>query len=808
MEQLTLLEKAALLSGGSVWESRGVDRLGIPQLFLADGPHGLRKQLGSSDHLGIAASEPATCFPTASAIANSWDPALAEEVGAGLGAEARAQGVHVLLGPGLNIKRSPLGGRNFEYYSEDPLLAGRMAAAAVRGIQSAGVAATPKHFAVNSQELIRMVSDSVVDERTLREIYLRGFEIVVREAAPWALMSGYNRINGIYANEHPLLLRQILREEWGFDGAVVTDWGGGNDPVAAIRAGSTLEMPSPGFDSARRIVAAVETGELDEADVDARVTELLELIERTTIDPQPVDLIAQHELARRAASQSIVLLRNEGDLLPLGDGHRVAIIGDFATTPRFQGAGSSQVEPTRLVSTLNAIEATTLTLTGSARGFRRDGVEDATLVAEAVEVARGAETVLLYLGLPELAESEGIDRQHLQLPQNQITLLSALAAATDRIVVVLSAGAALEMPWIGHSAAVLHGYLSGQGAAEAMLDVITGAVNPSGRLAETFPVRLADHPTAGLFPSVGPTAEYREGLYVGYRYFTSVNAPVAFPFGFGLSFTEFAYRALELAEGAAIVTIENVGSIAGSETVQLYVGRHTGPGAHRPKRQLRGFAKVTLAPGETGTVQIPLGDEAFRIWDAQENRWHVEAGVYPVEVGANVEDIRLIAQIEVDGGMPRVDVPGLTRYANAAVLGVPDEAFAALLGRPIPRSEWSDGPLQLNDPLSRMERSRSPLARFAFRMLDRRRHKAETAGEPDLNVLFLINMPFRAIAKMTNGAVSMAMAEAIVEVVNGRHVRGLGRLVGATVANLITNRSTRSQLADVSASDRRESRVL
>jgi beta-glucosidase len=438
--QLSLLEKAALLSGANTWQTREIPRLGVPAIWMADGPHGIRKQLGSADHLGIHGSEPATCFPTAATLANSWDESLAAEVGSALGREASAQGVHVLLGPGLNIKRSPLGGRDFEYFSEDPELSGRLAAAMIRGIQSEGVAATPKHFAVNSQELRRMVSDSIIDERTLREIYLTAFEIVVREANPWALMSSYNRVNGVYAHEHEHLLREILREEWGFAGAVISDWGGGNDIAESVRAGGTLEMPSSGFASTREIIAAVRDGRLSEGDVDARVGELLDLVARVTARAvtAAVDTDAHHDLARRAAGESAVLLKNENRILPLAPGTRVALIGELAETPRYQGSGSSEVNPTRLATLRGSVAQTRLALAGYARGYRRDGSADRALAAEAAELARTADVAVLALGLPEIDESEGLDRSRLSLRAAQVELLRTVARANPNTVVVLS----------------------------------------------------------------------------------------------------------------------------------------------------------------------------------------------------------------------------------------------------------------------------------------------------------------------------------------------------------------------------------
>lgn len=794
-ESLTLLEKAALLTGKTVWESRDLPRHGVRSLWLADGPHGVRKQLGAADHLGIAASQEATCFPTAAAVANTWDVALAERVGAALGAEAAAQDVDVLLGPGLNIKRSPLGGRSFEYFSEDPLLAGRLAAGYVRGIQSQGVAACPKHYAANSQELRRMVSDSVVDERTLREIYLSAFGIVVTEARPRSVMSSYNLVNGVYAHEDPFLLGTVLREEWGFDGAVISDWGGSNDVVAAVAAGGTLEMPAAGLDSARQVVEAVRTGRITEADVDARAAEVLRLVADARRTPAPaVDPLEHHALAREVAARSAVLLKNDDALLPLAPGTRVAVVGDFARTPRYQGAGSSAVNPTRLDSVLDVIGDSGLEMTAFAAGFRRDGTPDAALRAEAVEAARGADVALLFLGLDEIAESEGLDRSTLALHAAQVEVLRAVAEVNPRTVVVLAGGGVVEVPWLGSAQALVHGYLAGQAGAGGLLDVLTGVVNPSGHLAETVPVALADTPTAGTFPAQGRTAEYREGLYVGYRYYATAGVPVAFPFGFGLSYTTFAHSGLSATGEAATVTVTNTGPVAGADVVQVYVSR-VSPGVYRPARTLAGFARVELEPGESATVTVPLGEAAFRHWDVASGAWQVESGTWRVLAGADVDDLPLSVEVEVAGTMaPDAADAVPERYRTADVRDVPDADFAALLGRPLPSAVWS-GPLTGNDPLSAMAGARSPLARLAFRVLAWRRDVADRRGKPDLNILFLLNMPFRAIGKMTNGMVDAAMVDGIVRVVNGHFFSGAGAVVRAFVRNRRANRRTARQLA-------------
>lgn len=792
-DELTLLEKAALLSGDNIWQTRGVPRVGIRPLFLSDGPHGIRRQVGSGDHLGINGSQPATCFPTAATVANSWDLSLAEQVGEALGAEASAQEVDVVLGPGLNTKRSPLCGRDFEYFSEDPYLSGTLAAGYVRGIQSRGVAASPKHFAANSQELRRMASDSVVDERTLRELYLTAFEIVVREAGPRVIMSSYNRINGTYAHENSHLLQEILRDEWGFDGAVVTDWGGGNDPIAGVKAGGTLEMPSPGFDSVRQLLEAVESGVLGVEDLDARVAEVTELAAwLDASQPVTADEAAHHELARRVAEESIVLLKNEDGLLPLAAGARVAVVGDFAQTPRYQGAGSSLVNPTQLTTALESIPGVDLDLVSYAQGFDRGGVRDEVLEAEAVAAARRADVVVLYLGLDEVSESEGMDRSHLLLPDSQIAMLKLMRGVTEQIVVVLSAGSVIEMPWIDSCGALVHGYLGGQAGAEAMINVITGKVNPSGHLAETYPLTLEDVPSSRYFPGRGPEAQYREGLYVGYRYNVSANVPVRFPFGFGLSYTTFEYSDLKVSSAGASFLMENTGAGEGADVAQLYIARRS-DGVFRPARELKGFTKVNLAPGERARVTIPFDRYTFRHFDTASDSWAVETGDYEVIIGQHVDDVRLSATHHIDGIDPRRPAVELPSYQSAAVTKVSDKEFEALLGRPLSAPVSGRVELGRNDPLLAMHEARSPLARLAASVLKRLIARAESKGKPDLNLYFLYNMPFRAISKMSGTGASLPMVDAILRIVNGHFFRGTGALIRDFFANRRVTRQLRRQ---------------
>ena len=795
---LTLLQAAALLSGASAWDSRAIPAALVPSFVMSDGPHGVRRQLGDADHLGIAESEKATCFPTASALAATWDPDLAREMGEALGLEARGLGVDVLLGPGLNIKRSPLCGRNFEYFSEDPILAGRMAAGLVDGIQSTGTAACPKHFAVNSQELRRMASDSIVDERTMREIYLTGFEIVCRDAGPRVIMSSYNLVNGTHAHENRHLLTEILRDEWGFDGMVVSDWGGCTDAVGAVRAGGSLEMPAPGLEDARRIVAAVEAGTLDASDVYARAQEVVNVASASAglPAPTPYDVDEHHKLATRIASEAITLLRNEDDLLPLSAGTRVALIGDLADTPRFQGSGSSQVNPTRVEAPRELLEAQGedargLVAAGYARGYERHGGTSDALIAEAVDLAKSADVALVYVGLDELAESEGLDRPHMRLPEGQDRLIEAVVAANPHTVVVLTGGASVEMPWAGSVPALVNGYLTGQGGAAAMLDVLTGAVNPSGRLAETYARSYEDHPTTAWYPATGPLSYYREGPFVGYRYFTTAGIDVAFPFGYGLSYSRFEYSDLEVDQEGATLTVTNTSERDGADVVQLYVSAPGG--VFGPSRELKGFAKVEVPAGGSVRVTIPFDRYTFRHWETSRGAWETEAGTWTIYVGPNVEDTPLSATLDVEGTTPPPIDPALGHYLSADVAGITNGEFAVLLGRTIPTAHPTDE-ITASDPMSELIRAKSWLARLAGRKLHADKAKADAKGDPDLNVHFALNMPLGSIAKFTNGAVSADMIDAAVEVINGHFLRGVTRTVIRYIANARANKATQREL--------------
>ncbi len=783
IKQMTLEEKCYLFSGKDFWQTRSVERLGVPNMTLSDGPHGIRKQAGEGDQLGLNPSLPATCYPTAAAVANSWDVELGEEIGAHLGAEAASQGVCVVLGPGLNIKRSPFCGRNFEYFSEDPYLAGKLAASYIRGIQKNGVAACPKHFAANSQELRRMASDSVMDERTLREIYLTGFEIAVKEGHSKSIMSSYNRINGVYANENRHLLQEILRDEWGFDGFVVSDWGGSNDHVEGVRAGSHLEMPTTGGDSDLELIDAVKSGRISQELLDRRVDELLDVILSTAgavkpLEGKPFDVEKHHVMAAKASEQSIVLLKNENNLLPLKRGAKVAVIGEFAQKARYQGAGSSVVNPTRLDNAMDVIQGFGLDVAGFEAGYPRSGKGDPAMQARAVELAKKADTVLLYIGLDEISESEGLDRSHMRLPQSQIDLIEAVSKANPNVVAVMSAGSAVEMPWLPKIKALVHGYLCGQAGASSVLKVILGQVNPSGKLAESYPVKYEDVSSAPYFPAKERTAEYREGLFVGYRYFETAKTPVLFPFGFGLSYTTFEYSGLTVTEKEASFTLKNTGGMDGAEVAQLYVSKPDGE-VFRPAKELKGFAKVFLKAGESKKVTIPLDDKAFRYFNVDTNKFEVEGGAWTVLIGASCADIKLSGTVEVQGtgAKPPYDKEKFAKYFSGDIKSVSDAEFEALLGRPIPDGHWS-GMLDMNDALCQMYYAKGAAGRLAYKILTHFINKSIEKGKPNLNLLFNYNMPFRAIAKMTGGICTMEMAEGILTIVNGHFFKGLGAVIG------------------------------
>ena len=657
LTKMTLEEKAGLCSGSGFWHTKAVERLGIPKVMMTDGPHGLRKQMGAEDHLGINESIEAVCFPTASALASSFDTELLHTLGEILGEECRAENVAMLLGPGLNMKRSPLCGRNFEYFSEDPYLAGALGASYIRGLQSKGVAACVKHLAVNNQEGYRMSGSSNLDERTLHEIYLPAFEMAVKEGKVRSVMCAYNQVNGEFCSENKTLLTDILRERWGFDGFVVTDWGAVKDRVKGLLAGLDLEMPGSGGRNDAKIVRAVKDGSLDVAVLDRTALLLLEFIEagRQLAEVEAVfDRQRDHQAAVEMAKSCAVLLKNDG-ALPLAKRANTVFIGEFAKNPRFQGGGSSHINPSRIS---NALESTGDGVT-FAQGFtKKPGANAQALLEEAVAAARDAETTVIFAGLPDTIESEGFDRRSLNLPEHQNALIFAVAAVQPNTVVVLHCGAPVVMPWLGQVKAVLCLYLGGEGVGEAVTDLLYGKTSPSGKLAETWPLKLADNPSFLNFPGEEGVVDYREGIFMGYRYYDKKEYDVLFPFGHGLSYTSFAYSDLTLDKSemkdtdtlAIRCKVKNTGGAFGREAVQLYIRNGEGR-VTRPVRELRGFAKLALAPGEEKELCFTLDKRAFAYYEPRIHDWHVESGVFGVEIGASSRDIRLCAEVAVKGTM-------------------------------------------------------------------------------------------------------------------------------------------------------------
>lgn len=816
LSQMTLRQKAEMLTGKDFWQSKDFEELGVPAMFLSDGPHGLRKQAAAADHLGLNASIPATCFPTAATMANSWNEVLGEQMGIALGEECAALKVNMLLGPGTNMKRNPRCGRNFEYFSEDPYLAGKMAASYIRGIQKNGTSACVKHFACNNQEERRMATDSVLDERTLREIYLTAFEIAVKEGKTRSIMTSYNKVNGEYANENMHLLRDILRDEWGFDGVVVSDWAGSNDRVAAVKAGSDLEMPACkyGIDD---VVKAVEAGELDIEYVDECVRRLLQLAETTSAveHPDDFDKAGHHALAQKCAEESIVLLKNEDGILPLKSGTKVALIGSFAENPRYQGAGSSIVNPTQLnkitelmkkpapknreykqgIGTATSVEIPvvrsvveeslgeyTLDFVGFEPGFDRYGKKKKGLMKKAVKLAAKADVALLFLGLDEVSEAEGLDREHIRIPANQIELYKAVKATGKKVVVVLSCGSCVELSWADNADALVYACLSGQACADAILNVITGDVNPSGKLAETFANKYEDCSSASHFPGKKLTVEYREGPFIGYRYYDTASVPVKYPFGYGLSYTTFEYSDIKADKNGVTFTVTNTGAVKGKEIAQLYVGKPDGE-IFRPAKELKGFTKLELEPGESKSVTIPFDDKTFRYFNVVTDGWEIEGGTYALYVGASSADIRLNASVEIEGtgAVNPYNREELPSYYSGDVKNVGDAEFEKLLGHKPPTAEYPfrnkrKTRMVIDDNCTVADlryskrwvgRAFSGVIRFAIKFL-RGIGKRTTANTLVMGVL---HQPVRGIAKF--GGMSRRQLEGLKLMFNGHFFKGL-----------------------------------
>ena len=787
--QMTLEEKASLCSGKNFWETKAVERLGVASFMVTDGPHGLRKQAGESDHLGLNASVAATCFPPAAATACSFDPAMMRQMGVALGEECRAENVGIILGPAANIKRSPLCGRNFEYFSEDPMLTGEIAAGLIEGIQSQNVGTSMKHYLANNQEKARVSSNSVVDERALREIYLTGFEIAIKKAKPWTLMCSYNMINGTYASDNKRLMTDVPRGEWDYEGAIMTDWGAMNDRVEAINAGLDLEMPGPCDGNDAMIVQAVRDGKLQESQVDlcaVRMTEIALRVAENTV--AAYDKAVHHELAGKIARESAVLLR-KGNALPIQKESKITVIGDFAKHPRYQGAGSSKINPTQITSLCDALDSRNVAYT-YAKGFVAEGKPDDALVSEAVKAVQGSDVAVVMLGLPDSFESEGFDRAHMDLPENQNLLMEALVKTGKPIVVVLSTGAAVVMPWRERVDSILLMYLAGQNGGNAILDLLLGEANPCGKLAETWPLALEDTPCYGFFGGKG-NVEYRESIYVGYRYYDKADKKVAYPFGHGLSYTTFEYSDLKLSasnidekdELTVSVTIKNTGEKAGKEVVQLYVAPPA-DGIFRPVRELRSFEKVSLEPGESKTVTMTLGRRAFAYYDTDAKNWRVDSGIYTIEVGASSRDIRLKQSVDVHGTASNTVINDkVPAYCNpVATWPIPKEQFEVLLGHPVP-AERSIRPFTVNSTLGEVQDSF--VGRLFMKMIKQNMAKQFGGGDNEGMEEFtkiidamLEDMPIRQLAMMSGGALTPSVMAGLVEMMNGHYLRGLKKMRG------------------------------
>jgi beta-glucosidase len=789
---LSLEDKVRLLSGRGFWALEPVPEQGIASIVVADGPHGLRCQAAASDHLGIAAAAPATCFPTAATLGSTWDTELVEAVGDAIGAEARSLGVSVVLGPGLNLKRHPAGGRSFEYLSEDPLLSGRLAAAMVRGIQGRGVGTSVKHFAVNNQESHRLVVDAVVDERTLRELYLTGFELVVRESTPWTVMCSYNLVNGTYASEHRELLTTILRDEWGFDGLVMTDWGAANDRAAGIAAGLDLEMPSSqgAFDA--EVLAAVRSGSLDESAVDRCAMRVVDLLRRgasaaSGVGADPADEREQHDrhhrLARRAAAAGSVLLVNNG-VLPLEPSGRIAVVGAFATEPRYQGAGSSQVTPTRVDAMLDELRDRVgdgATVTYAAGYDPRTGATTPELLDEAIAAALDADVVVCMAGLPGVSESEGFDRVSLDLPDGHVRLIEALATTPTPLVVVLSNGGVVHLPWADRVDAVLECWLGGQAGGGAVVDLLVGDAAPGGRLAESVPAHVGQLPADRNFPGSPRQVEYREGLYVGYRFHDSAGIPARFPFGSGLSYTTFDWSEIAVSgEGTDLmvqVRVTNTGARAGADVVQVYV-RDVESSVHRPDKELKGFAKVHLEPGAADTVGIPLDRRSFAVWDVAAHDWLVEAGRFEVVVARSSTDPVEVVTVDVASD----DELGAAARPSSFV--ATDDEFAAMLGHAIPTAA-PVRPFGRNSTLEDLEATRIGRVLSTIVVREGLKRSAAEFPDPDDATLAMVRAmlregPARMLVMMGDGILSFPQLDALLEALNGRW----GRLARTAVGRL------------------------
>ena len=786
VSEMTLKEKADMTSGKNFWESEGVERLGIRSMFFSDGPNGLRKQAVGADHLGLNESIKSTCFPSLSTIAASWNDELAYEVGQCIGKEAQTNKVSVLLGPGINMKRNPRCGRNFEYFSEDPFLAGHLAANYIKGAQSNGISACVKHFCCNNQEEKRMTIDTVVDERTLREIYLTAFEIVVKDANPHCIMSSYNMVNGTHTNENKHLTNDILRGEWSYQGVMVTDWGGENNRIEGLEAGNELEMPGSGGDTQREVEKAVLDGKLAESILDENVGRLLNLekITREAVEKGDgnFDIEGHHKVAQDIAKEGMVLLKNQHHILPLKKGLKVAIIGDFAENPRYQGAGSSKVNPTKLDTTLDVIkEYDEIQFVGYEKGFDRYGKKNKKLAKKAMALAEKADVVLLYTGLDEVTEAEGLDRPNINFPQNQADLAHELAHAGHKVVALVFAGSSVKLGWADECDALLFAYLPGQAGARAALDLVTGRDVPSGKLAETFPFKYHDCSSKNNFPGKEKTVEYRESIYIGYRYYDTASVSVKYPFGYGLSYTTFAYSDYEVNEKGVSFTIENTGDYDGKEIAELYVSMVNGK-VFRPVKELKGYKKVFIKKGEKVKVEIPFDDMTFRYFNVKTKKWEVEGGIYSIMIGASSRDIRLCKTLEIEGTHAEnpYDPEKLPSYYSGEVASVPNDEFKELLGHDIPKSTYdfmkkNRIKVGYNTTVNELQYAKGWFGRFfswAIRFAIKFMKAFGNVNMANTLIMGMLHQPMRGISRMTGGMIPWESLDGMILMFNGHFFKG------------------------------------
>ena len=793
ISKMTLEEKAGLCSGLNFWNTKPVERLGIPSIMVTDGPHGLRKQPEGGDHVGLGGSVPATCFPPACLSAASWDRAMLRKIGESMAEEALQEKVSVILGPGTNIKRSPLCGRNFEYFSEDPYLAGEMATEFIKGVQSKGIGTSLKHFAGNNQEKRRMTIDSVIDERALNEIYLPAFEAAVKRAQPWTVMNAYNKLNGTYCAENNHLLTEILREKWGFKGIVVTDWGAENDRVAGIKAGNDLEMPSSGGINDAKIVQAVEDGKLDEKVLDECVDRLLDLIHKSQ-EPlkteHKYDALSHHNIARKMAANSMVLLKNEDGVLPIEAKDDYCVIGKMAKQPRYQGAGSSIINPTKLDNAYDLLKEEYGVEPPYADGYKTETDEvDEALIAEAVEIAEKSKFVLLYIGLTDLYESEAFDREHMRLPDNQLALIEELAKVNDNIIVLLHTGSPVEMPFISSVKAVLNCYLGGQAGAGAALDIIFGKVNPSGKLPETFPINCADNPSYENFPGNHLSVEYRESIFVGYRYYDTAAVDVLFPFGYGLSYTDFEYSDIKVSSENLLdtdnlevkFTVKNTGSVAGAEVAQIYVHQLNST-IFKANKELKGFRKVFLEPGESRELSVILDKRSFAYFNVDTDDFEVETGKYDILVGASSADIRLEKTVRVTSSKGTAPVSyrdTAPHYYGADIKGISAEEFEVILGRKVPPCDRNPGdPFDFNSTLTDLGETKNGAKIVKFVKFIANNILKGSPQDKRMMVEMTMATPLRSLILMSTGAFTEDMAELVIYMCTDSIFLGLVKFIG------------------------------